>query len=219
MVDCSGKRRYKFCAALFVAVFELLFIAVILALFVGYYWNISTDQSQYRSAGFCLPIAGSVVSVLIILIMIIGMFAGKPLLIIPHLVAQILAIVIMTTFVAFTFLLIFVGKTNFKTFYIGEDFVSVYITMAALCGLMTLAEIWFFFVVKNCYDTIKSEKVVGRERKQIDEANKTYWRNYWNYWINNMISIESPTKNVEKLKIEDVKVETSSKNNSVKISK
>lgn len=91
--------------------------------------------------------------------------------------------------------------------------------MAALCGLMTLAEIWFFFVVKNCYDTIKSEKVVGRERKQIDEANKTYWRNYWNYWINNMISIESPTKNVEKLKIEDVKVETSSKNNSVKISK
>lgn len=191
------KRTTKYYSALLIAAFELIFIATILALFISYYSNSADHSFSYDSAGFALPLAGSAVAVLIILFMIFGVTCNKPLLMVPHLVAQIAGVTVITVFVSLTFLLIFVGRGTYKSFYVGSDFSTVYLTMAILSGLMTLAEIYFFFVVKNCYDRMRKEKIVNREEKQIRRVTNKYWNNYWSYWINNMNSIQCPQKAIE----------------------
>ncbi len=141
-------------AAIYVCLIEAVFVSAILAIFLQFFFARSdpTDSAPLTVAAICALIGG-LAAVSLILCVLIGLCRRSARLLIPHLIGQIVGVCLMTGVGALILLMTFTGTEFDQSF--GPDFGGVFLAIAVLCLGMALAEVWFFFLVRDCYFYLK----------------------------------------------------------------
>ena len=78
-------------------------------------------------------------------------------LLIPHMIGQVVAVCLMTIIGSLALLVTFTGVKLDPS--LGSDFGSVFLAIGVLCLAMALAEVWFFFLIRDAYIHFKRKEV------------------------------------------------------------
>ncbi len=142
-------------APLFVCLIELAFMVSVLALYIQHYMA-QELQTTMLTVSFTFALLSAVVAVCLILSLAVGLCLETSLLLVPHMIGQIVGICIMTIIGAVTLLFTFTGVQYPSS--LGEDFGTVFLAIAVLCLAMALAEVWFFFLIRDAYVHLKRKE-------------------------------------------------------------
>ena len=150
-------------AAAWVGLVELLFVSSVVAIYVYFYLQLESAASAPIVSGLVVGGVSGSAGVVLVATLLAGLCRRSSALLLPHLIAQIVAICLMTAIGALVLLATFVG-VDFDPG-LGSLFPTVALAIGILCLGMGLAEVWFFFIVRDAYHLFRAA-----ENRQLKQA-------------------------------------------------